>query len=295
MPLSKHKTIYISSKDRVSGNKNKFSINLAELLWDLEPDSRDPQISRVDVSVDNLWVPFKKGSGNRQTRTPKVYLDSNLDPPPIRLLRLKSSIPQSSMTSTGYSDTILQFPFMEHYKESEPTWDESLRDVSHVSYTPQTDIHNGRFTLLHGPQASLGQAEFSLTDELDRLVNPYKDWYITLTLWCETCPDKSFERKMDRIINALQDTNERLDTLILLSIMQEQNNFSLPLDIQRRLDGEQDAAQAAAKAIQTPNEQQGSRGSRKRTRNERAKPKGRQSMRGTTRPPLQAGSQAQEA
>ena len=90
MPLSKHKTIYISSRDRVSGNKNKFSINLAELLWDLEPDSRDPQISRVDVSVDNLWVPFKKGSGNRQTRTPQVFLDSNLEPPPIRL---RSTIP----------------------------------------------------------------------------------------------------------------------------------------------------------------------------------------------------------
>jgi len=185
MPLNKHKTLYISSRDRIDPSskvKNKFSINLAELLWDLEPDSRDPQISRVDVSVDNLWVPFKKGSGNRQTRTPQVFLDSNLEPPPIRLLRLKSSIPQSSMSSTGYSNIILTFPFMEHYKESEPTWDESLRDVSHVSYTAQTDTHNGRFTLLHGPQASLGQAEFWLTDELDRLVNPFKDWYITLTL-----------------------------------------------------------------------------------------------------------------
>lgn len=293
MPLSKHKTIYISSKDRVSGNKNKFSINLAELLWDLEPDSRDPQISRVDVSVDNLWVPFKKGSGNRQTRTPQVFLDSNMEPPPIRLLRLKSNIPQSSMTSTGYSNTILQFPFMEHYKESEPTWDESLRDVSHVSYTAQTDTHNGRFTLLHGPQASLGQAEFALTDELDRLVNPFKDWYITLTLWCETCPDKTFERKMDRMIDALQDTNERLDTLILLSLMQEQNNFGIPLDIQRRIDTQQNAAQAAAKATTT--QQQGSRRSRKRPRNERAQPEGRQSVRGATRPPLQAGGQTQEA
>lgn len=293
MPLSKHKTIYISSRDRVSGNKNKFSINLAELLWDLEPDSRDPQISRVDVSVDNLWVPFKKGSGNRQTRTPQVFLDSNLEPPPIRLLRLKSSIPQSSMTSTGYSNTILQFPFMEHYKESEPTWDESLRDVSHVSYTAQTETHNGRFTLLHGPQASLGQAEFSLTDELDRLVNPFKDWYITLTLWCETCPDKSFERKMDRMIDALQDNNERLDTLILLMLMQEQNNFSLPLDIQRRINTDHNATKAAKEAIAP--QQQGRRRSRKRTRHEGTQPQGHQGVRGTTRPPLQAGSQAEEA
>lgn len=256
MPLNKHKTIFISSRDRTSGNKTRFKIDLAELLWDLEPDSRDPQVSRVDMSVDNMWVPFKKGSGNRQTRTPQVYLDSNLDPPPIRMLRLKSSIPQSNMTSGGYDNTLLQFPFMEHYKESEPTWDESLRDVSHVSYTAQTENHCGRCTLLHGPQASLGQVEFYMTDELNRVVNPFKDWYVTLTLWCESCPDKSFGRKLDTLIDTIADTNDRLDTLILISLMREQNNFGIPLDQQRRLDRERNAAKAIQEAAQPDDEEE---------------------------------------
>lgn len=227
MPLNKHKTLFLSSRDRVAGDKTRFRIDLAELLWDLEPDTRDPESARVDVSVDSIWIPYKKGSGPRQARRPNVFLDPNLAPPPIRLLRLKSNIPNHNLTSGGYTDILLQFPFMEHYKEAEPTWDESLRDISHVSYRAETDHHSGRFTLLHGPQASLGQAEFYLTDEVNRTVTAYRDWYFTLTVWCEGCVDKKMLNEMEALRNAVADTNDRLDTLILLSLMREKGSLSL--------------------------------------------------------------------
>jgi len=206
MPLCKHRTLFVSSRDRVSGDRSRFRVNLSNLLFDLQPVSLRAEISRVDLSLSNLYIPLAKNRLDRVPRRPAVLTSSGL-PPPVRLINVHTSLPMSNISSSGDDSIILQLPFMDHYRAS-VVQDVAYATAPHVGYREQSDKSAGVCTLLHGPSASFDDVEFWLTDEADRLILPEGDWYMSLTIYSDTCDEVDTVRRLEDIGAKLEQSVE---------------------------------------------------------------------------------------
>ena len=204
MPLCKHRTLFLSSKDRISGDRRRFRLDMSGLLQDLEPASHKQDESRVDVSVSGVLLPFKHASYGKIRRLPNV-LTANLEPPIVQLVNVHTSMPMSNVSSDGEGTIMVQFPFAPNYTNSVPEVPETK---SYASYRQTSDNHAGRFTLLHGPKAAFSNVEFWCTDEKDRLLTPDDDWYLSLAVFCESCIDHDVKKDLRDMKDALDEVLE---------------------------------------------------------------------------------------
>jgi len=201
MPLCKHRTLFLSSKDRTSGDRRRFRLDMSGLLQDLEPLSHKQEESRVDVSVAGVLLPFKHASYGKIRRFPNV-LTANLEPPIVQLVNVHTSMPMSNVSSDGEGSIMMQIPFAPNYTNSVPEVPETR---SYLSYQQTSDNHAGRFTLLHGPKAAFSNVEFWCTDEKDRLITPDDDWYISLSVFCESCVDQDIKKDIREMKSTLDE------------------------------------------------------------------------------------------
>lgn len=212
MPLCKHRTLFVSSADRATGDRVRFRVNLSKLLFDLEPVSLRPEISRVDVSLSNLFIPLNANTLDTIPRRPPLRMSNGL-PPPVRLINVHTSLPMSNISSSGDDTIILQLPVMDHYRA--PVTLNGFSTHPHIGYREQSDRSAGVCTLLHGPTAAFDEVEFWLTDEKNRLLIPADDWYMSLTLYSDTCGEKENLKALGDIAAKL-DQNIEATRLLLM-------------------------------------------------------------------------------
>lgn len=176
-------------------------------------------------------------------RDPFVYEGSTLQGtrhvPQVQMLRVHTNLLHDNASSSGYSTAALQFPFMSHYHEADPS-----NPYSHafVSYEEPHMEHAGLFELINGLE-SLGLVRFWVTDEQNRIVRtkPQVPIHLALTLRAETTVRK---RKHTEDMQKMARENVGLQRLLLL---QNDSNHQAAriglLNMQNTYDGTHDQAE----------------------------------------------------
>ncbi|MGK7344563.1 MAG: hypothetical protein ACNS63_01985 [Candidatus Nitrospinota bacterium M3_3B_026] len=180
--LARRKVLFLSSKDRISGSKGDFRVDIADAIDDTDNavpvHVRSRQNSqRVEGVLTQLYVPFRPESDGRIPRFPAVIDPATGQPPVVHMLKFHTDVPHENDCVGGCTSMVAQIPFMRNFEESK---DGSVFFSAFV-YEEQHGEGNGRFTLTHGLRA-LKHARFWVTDELDRLILPAADIFFGLVL-----------------------------------------------------------------------------------------------------------------
>lgn len=215
--MKAERKVYISSDDRVgfpAGDTFDFHIDLENSIRQMgqEFEVRDRHV-KVTLAVTQLFVPFEKDAVGFIPRVPPYFKGSSSNNtrhvPQVEMLRLHTDLVHNNMTHRGHSDTILQIPFMEHYRDADPR---NERTFSYVTYKEQTDNALGRVELVHGLH-SLNSVRFWITDEGDRFLKPKFRGriHIELSLQAETgVPDKTHKQELVNTLRHILHVNRLL-------------------------------------------------------------------------------------
>lgn len=196
------RTVFLSSADGLPNSEIfDFTINMSSVLAHAEEHDTSNEglalknkTSVINASVEQLYIPLKKGTQAHVPREPEVLVTvrNTTTPPPVHMLRLHCDATHDNLQASGNSNIILQIPFMNNYREAESIPASSSSEVnfnnSSVSYTSNHSEQQGMFRLVHGYKG-LDTVRFWLTDEKNRLIKPNlsnSNVYLALTLTTES-------------------------------------------------------------------------------------------------------------
>lgn len=191
--FTSRRVLFVSSFDQLTGASDRFQhdfyIDLESSVSQLHPlfHFRDPDV-RIYASIAQAWIPVPTQSRGVIERDPFVYEGSVVNGtrhiPQVQMVRVHTNLLHDNASSSGYSTTALQFPFMTHYHEADLN-----NPFSHafVSYEEPHPEHAGCFELINGLE-SLGLVRFWITDEKNRMIRtkPQVPIHLAITLRAET-------------------------------------------------------------------------------------------------------------
>lgn len=219
------RTVFLSSGDRLTGGDNyDFRIDLSTVVTSLGPEFEQQGEKSKDITihaaVEQLYIPLSSGNQGAMAREPPytVTIAGQTVVPQVNMLRLHCDATHDNMIANGGTNTILQLPFMDHYKEALPLPTSRSINFStnhaHLSYAARHGTQHGMFKLMHGFNG-LHTIRFWLTDEKDRMVKPLpsKDVHITLLLIAEST---AHERDRHSDLTRLLKENAHLTRLLVI-------------------------------------------------------------------------------